>query len=51
VTNRVPAAQLLPVTAAPSALPPQVRVIVRHWLNANHILLKGRDRTVRADSG
>ena len=51
MTNRVPAAQLLPVTAAPSALPPQVRVIVRDWLNANHILLKGRDRTVLADSG
>jgi len=39
------------VSAAPSALPPQVRVIVRDWLNANHILLKGRDRTVLVDSG
>ena len=26
-------------------------MIVRDWLNANHILLKGRDRTVLADSG
>jgi glyoxylase-like metal-dependent hydrolase (beta-lactamase superfamily II) len=26
-------------------------VIVRDWLNANHILLKGRDRTVLVDSG
>lgn len=26
-------------------------MIVRDWLNANHILLKGRDRTVLVDSG
>jgi len=51
VKNRVPAAQRLPVSAAPGTLPPQVRVIVRDWLNANHILLKGRDRTVLVDSG
>jgi len=40
-----------PASAAPGTLPPQVRVIVRDWLNANHILLKGRDRIVLADSG
>jgi glyoxylase-like metal-dependent hydrolase (beta-lactamase superfamily II) len=28
-----------------------MRVIVRDWLNANHILLSGRDRTVLIDSG
>ena len=28
-----------------------MRVIVRDWLNANHILLTGRDRTVLVDSG
>ena len=49
--NRVLAAQRLPESAAPGTLPPQVRVIVRDWLNANHILLKGRDRTVLVDSG
>ena len=40
-----------PASAAPGTLPPQVRVIVRDWLNSNHILLKGRDRTVLVDSG
>jgi glyoxylase-like metal-dependent hydrolase (beta-lactamase superfamily II) len=35
----------------PLALPPQIRVIVRDWLNANHILLKGRDANVLIDSG
>jgi glyoxylase-like metal-dependent hydrolase (beta-lactamase superfamily II) len=28
-----------------------VRVVVRDWLNANHILFTGRDRTVLVDSG
>jgi glyoxylase-like metal-dependent hydrolase (beta-lactamase superfamily II) len=51
VKNRVPAEQGLPASAAPGTLPPQVRVIVRDWLNANHILLTGRDRTVLVDSG
>jgi len=51
VKNRVLAPQRLSDSAAPGTLPPQVRVIVRDWLNANHILLKGRDRTVLADSG
>ncbi|HWH46277.1 MAG TPA: MBL fold metallo-hydrolase [Burkholderiales bacterium] len=47
----VPAQQGLPATTAPPGLPPQVRVIVRDWLNANHILFSGRDRTVLIDSG
>jgi len=51
VKNDVPAAQGLPAFAATRALPPQVRVIVRDWLNANNILLTGRDRTVLVDSG
>ena len=33
------------------ALPPTVRVIVRDWLNANHVLLQGRERNVLVDSG
>ncbi len=49
--THVPAEQGLPESAAPSKLPPQVRVIVRDWLNANHILLTARDRTVLVDSG
>ncbi|HYN27587.1 MAG TPA: MBL fold metallo-hydrolase [Burkholderiales bacterium] len=49
--NRVLAEQYLAASAAPGTLPPQVRVIVRDWLNANHILLIGRDRTVLVDSG
>jgi glyoxylase-like metal-dependent hydrolase (beta-lactamase superfamily II) len=32
-------------------LPTSVRVIVRDWLNANHIVLIGRQRTVLIDSG
>lgn len=32
-------------------LPSSVRVIVRDWLNANHIVLIGRQRTVLIDSG
>jgi glyoxylase-like metal-dependent hydrolase (beta-lactamase superfamily II) len=51
VKNRVPAEQGSPASAAPLKLPPQVRVVVRDWLNANHILLTGRDRTVLVDSG
>ena len=39
------------MSAVSRTLPPQVRVIVRDWLNANHILLTGRDRTVLVDSG
>jgi glyoxylase-like metal-dependent hydrolase (beta-lactamase superfamily II) len=50
VKNGVLAARR-PASVAPGTLPPQVRVIVRDWLNANHILLKGRDRTVLVDSG
>ncbi len=49
--NRVLAEQYLAASAAPRTLPPQVRVIVRDWLNANHILVIGRDRTVLVDSG
>ena len=49
--NRVLAEQYLTASAAPCTLPPQVRVIVRDWLNANHILLTGRDRIVLVDSG
>lgn len=33
------------------ALPPQVRVFVRDWLSANHVLLKSRDGHVLVDSG
>jgi glyoxylase-like metal-dependent hydrolase (beta-lactamase superfamily II) len=51
VKNHVPAQQGLAASAAPGKLPPQVRVIGRDWLNANHILLTGRDRTVLVDSG
>jgi len=50
VKNGVLAAQPS-APAAPGTYPPQVRVIVRDWLNANHILLKGRDCTVLVDSG
>jgi len=32
-------------------LPPSVRVIVRDWLNANHIVLIGREQSVLIDSG
>ena len=32
-------------------LPPTVHVIVRDWLNANHVLLKGRESRVLIDSG
>jgi glyoxylase-like metal-dependent hydrolase (beta-lactamase superfamily II) len=32
-------------------LPPTVRVIVRDWLNANHIVLVGREQSVLIDSG
>jgi glyoxylase-like metal-dependent hydrolase (beta-lactamase superfamily II) len=32
-------------------LPPQIEVIVRDWLCANHILLAGRDSTVLVDTG
>ena len=32
-------------------LPPSIRVIVRDWLNANHIVLTGRQHAVLIDSG
>jgi glyoxylase-like metal-dependent hydrolase (beta-lactamase superfamily II) len=32
-------------------LPSQIRVIVRDWLNANNILLRGRDANVLIDTG
>jgi glyoxylase-like metal-dependent hydrolase (beta-lactamase superfamily II) len=32
-------------------LPPQIRVIVRDWLSANNILLRGRNATVLIDTG
>lgn len=32
-------------------LPPQVRVVVRDWLSANHVLLKGGDANVLVDTG
>jgi glyoxylase-like metal-dependent hydrolase (beta-lactamase superfamily II) len=32
-------------------LPSSVRVIVRDWLNANHVILIGQQRTVLVDSG
>jgi glyoxylase-like metal-dependent hydrolase (beta-lactamase superfamily II) len=32
-------------------LPPSVRVIVRDWLNANHVVLIGREQSVLIDSG
>jgi glyoxylase-like metal-dependent hydrolase (beta-lactamase superfamily II) len=51
VKREIPNQQGFPATAAPPSLPPQVRVIVRDWLNANHILLGCRDRTVLIDSG
>lgn len=36
---------------AAATLPSSVRVIIRDWLNANHIVLIGRQRTVLIDSG
>jgi glyoxylase-like metal-dependent hydrolase (beta-lactamase superfamily II) len=36
---------------AASALPPQIHVIVRDWLNANQIVLRGRDGNVLIDTG
>ena len=33
-----------------AALAPGIHVIVRDWLNANHVLLKGRDENVLIDS-
>ena len=47
----IPARPNVHLSAARNTLPPQVRVIVRDWLNANHILLAGRDRAVMVDSG
>ena len=35
----------------PPVLPPQIRVIVRDWLNANQILLRGREGNVLVDTG
>lgn len=35
----------------PTTFPPQVQVIVRDWLSANHVLLKGRDAAVLVDTG
>ena len=35
----------------PPVLPPQIRVIVRDWLNANQIVLRGRDGNVLVDTG
>ena len=32
-------------------LPPQIRVIVRDWLSANNIILRGRDTNVLIDTG
>lgn len=32
-------------------LPPGIKVIVRDWLNANHVLIAGRDGCVLIDSG
>lgn len=37
--------------SVPADLPPQVRVMVRDWLNANNILLRGRSGSVLIDSG
>jgi glyoxylase-like metal-dependent hydrolase (beta-lactamase superfamily II) len=36
---------------APTALPAQIHVIVRDWLNANQIVLRGRDGNVLIDTG
>ncbi len=33
------------------ALPPQIRVVVRDWLSANQIVLRGRDGNVLIDTG
>ncbi|HZP93127.1 MAG TPA: MBL fold metallo-hydrolase [Burkholderiales bacterium] len=32
-------------------LPPQIRVVVRDWLNSNQVVLLGRDATILVDSG
>lgn len=39
------------MSATPPALPSAVRVIVRDWLNANHVLFTGPEGTVLVDSG
>lgn len=47
-TRPVPA----PLTVVPGIdMPPGVSVIVRDWLNANHVLLAGRDEVVLVDAG
>ena len=33
------------------SLPPQVRVVVRDWLNSNQVVMLGRDATILIDSG
>jgi glyoxylase-like metal-dependent hydrolase (beta-lactamase superfamily II) len=35
----------------PPVLPPQIRFILRDWLNANQIVLRGRDGNVLIDTG
>lgn len=39
------------MSATPPALPSSVQVVVRDWLNANHVLFLGQDQTVLVDSG
>lgn len=40
------------MTSAPLPdLPPAIRVVVRDWLNANHVLLLGDEESVLVDSG
>lgn len=39
------------MSRTPPVLPATVQVIVRDWLNANHILFQEKDRTVLVDSG
>jgi len=36
---------------SPAALPDSIRVIVRDWLNANHVLFVGSDENVLVDAG
>ncbi len=36
---------------SPPVLPPQIRFILRDWLNANQIVLRGRDGNVLVDTG
>jgi len=41
----------LVLDSGPAEITPQIRVIVRDWLSANNIILRGRDTNVLIDTG